>query len=74
VEKRVCLSCDVLVVNATRRAATRIEVGVRDLVRRIVDDQAQVGYSVARRLGGRVTSCAIHIVHMEEMASTGFSV
>jgi hypothetical protein len=31
----------------------RIEVGVGDLVRRIIDDQAQVGYSVAGRSGGR---------------------
>jgi hypothetical protein len=29
----------------------RIEAGVGDLVRRIGDTQAQVGYSVARRSG-----------------------
>jgi hypothetical protein len=29
---------------------------------RIRDDQTQVGYSVARRSGGQVTSCAIIIV------------
>jgi hypothetical protein len=30
------------------RAATRIDAGVEDLVQRIRDGQAQVGYSVAR--------------------------
>jgi hypothetical protein len=48
------------------RAATRIEVGLGDLVLRIGDDQAQGRYSVAGRLGGRVTPCAIHIIHVEE--------
>jgi hypothetical protein len=38
------------------------------------DDQAQAGYSVAGRLGGWVTLCAIHIIHVEEMRSAGFSV
>jgi hypothetical protein len=52
----------------------RIEEGVGDLVRRIGDDQVQVGYSVDGRLGGRVTSCAIHIIHVEETRSTGFLV
>jgi hypothetical protein len=33
----------------------RINAGLGDLVRRIRDDQAQVGYSVARRSGGWVT-------------------
>jgi hypothetical protein len=50
----------------------RIEARVGDLVRRIWDDQAHVGYSVPRRSGGRVTSCAIRSVHMEEMRSTSF--
>jgi hypothetical protein len=49
VEKRVCLSHDVLVANATWWAATMIELGVGDLVQRIKDDQAKVGYSVAGR-------------------------
>jgi hypothetical protein len=51
-----------------------IEAGVGDLVRRIRDDQAQVGYSVAGRSGGRKTSCAIHIIHMKETISAGFPV
>jgi hypothetical protein len=60
------------VANATWRAITRIEAGVGNLVWRIGDDQAQVGYSVAGRSGGRVTSCAIRIVHVDEMISVGF--
>jgi hypothetical protein len=56
------------------RALMRIKAGVGDLVWRIEDDQAQVGYSVAGRLGGWVTPCAIHIVHMEEMRRTSFLV
>jgi hypothetical protein len=52
----------------------RIKAGVGDLVWRIEDDQAQVGYSVAGRSGGWVTPCAIHIVHMEEMRRTSFPV
>jgi hypothetical protein len=49
----------------------RIEKGVGDLVRRIGDDQAQVGYLVARRSGGRVTPYVIRIIHMEETRSAG---
>jgi hypothetical protein len=52
----------------------RIEAGVGDLVQRIGDDQTQVGYSVAGRSGGRVTACAIYIIHMEEMRSTSFPI
>jgi hypothetical protein len=52
----------------------RIETGVGDLVRRIGDNQTQVGYSVVGRLGGRVTPCAIRIVHMEDTRSMGFPV
>jgi hypothetical protein len=52
----------------------RIKAGVGDLVRRIGDGQAQVRYSVARRSGGRVMSCVIHNVHVEEMRSVGFPV
>jgi hypothetical protein len=37
----------------TRQAATRIEAGVGDLVWRIRDDQAHVGYLMARRSGGQ---------------------
>jgi hypothetical protein len=52
----------------------RIETGVGDLVRRIGDNQTQVRYSVVGRLGGRVTPCAIRIVHMEDTRSMGFPV
>jgi hypothetical protein len=52
----------------------RIEVGVGDLVRMIGDDQAQVGYLVVERSGGRVTPCVIRIVHVEETRNAGFSV
>jgi hypothetical protein len=62
------------VADATWWATTRIEAGVGDLVRRIGDDQTQVGYSVAGRSGGRVTSYVIHIVHVEETRSAGLSV
>jgi hypothetical protein len=51
-----------------------IEAGVGDLVRMVRDDQAQVGYLVARLSGGLVTLCAIHIIHIEEMRSAGFLV
>jgi hypothetical protein len=47
------------------RAAMGIVVGVGDLVRRTGDGQAQVGYSVAGRSGGRVTLCAVCTVHIE---------
>jgi hypothetical protein len=53
---------------------TRIEVGVRDLVWRIGDDQAQVEKSVAKRSGGRVMLCVIRIVHVKEMRSACFLV
>jgi hypothetical protein len=42
------------------------------LVRRIGDDQPQVKYSVVGRSGGRVTLCAIRIIHVEETKSAGF--
>jgi hypothetical protein len=51
----------------------RIEVGVRDLVERTRDGQAQVGYSVAGRSRGRVTLRAICTVH-KEIRSVGFLV
>jgi hypothetical protein len=47
--------------------------GVVDLIQRTGDGQAQVGYSVAGRSGGRVTSCVVCTVH-EEMGSVGFLV
>jgi hypothetical protein len=56
----------------TWQATMTIEAGVGNLVRRIGDDQAQVGYSMDRPSGGRVTSCAIRIVHVKEMRSAGF--
>jgi hypothetical protein len=58
----------------TRRTVTRIEAGVGDLMWRLMDDQVQAKYSIARRSGGRVTSCVIRIVHVEEMRSAGFPV
>jgi hypothetical protein len=48
-------------------------IGVGDLVRRIGDGQAQVGYSVAEQSGGRMMSCAACTVHVE-MRSAGFLV
>jgi hypothetical protein len=44
---------------AVWRAAMRIVAGVGDLVQRIGDSQAKVGYSVARRSGGQVTLCDV---------------
>jgi hypothetical protein len=58
----------------TWRTTTRIEAEVGDLVQRIVDDQAQVRYSMTRRSRGRVMSCAMRIVHVEETRSVGFPV
>jgi hypothetical protein len=44
---------------------TRVEAGVGDLVQRIGDAQAQVGYSVAGQSRGRVTLCVVCAVHKE---------
>jgi hypothetical protein len=41
------------------------------MMQRIEDDQAQVGYLVAERSGGRVISCVIYTLHIE-MMSVGF--
>jgi hypothetical protein len=41
----------------------RIVVGVRDLVQRISDGQAQVGYLVAGQSRGQVTLCAVCTMH-----------
>jgi hypothetical protein len=60
------------VANATWRVTTRIEAGVGDLVWRIGNDQAQVRYSVAGWSRGRVTSYAIHIIHVEQTRSACF--
>jgi hypothetical protein len=46
-------------------AATRIAVGVGDLVQRTGDGQAHVEYSVAGRSKGRATPCAVCTVHVE---------
>jgi hypothetical protein len=43
----------------------KIMAGVGDLVQRTGDEQAQVGYSVAGRSGGRVMLCAVCTVHKE---------
>jgi hypothetical protein len=51
----------------------RIEARVGDLMQRIVDGQAQVGYSMARRSRGRVILCAVCTVH-NETGSVGFLV
>jgi hypothetical protein len=64
-ENRVCFSCGVQVTGVAWRAAMRIMVGVGDLVWRIGDGQAQVGYSVAGQLRGQVTLCAVYTVHEE---------
>jgi hypothetical protein len=46
VENRVCLSRGVQMTGAAWPATMRIMAGVGDLVQRIGDGQAQVGYSV----------------------------
>jgi hypothetical protein len=48
----------------------RMVEGVGDLVRRTTDSQAQVGYLVAERSGGRVMPCAVYTVYVE-MVSVG---
>jgi hypothetical protein len=58
----------------TWQTMTRIEAGVGDLVQRIGDDQAQVGYSMVGRSRGHVMLCVTPIIHVEEMRSTSFSV
>jgi hypothetical protein len=61
------------VTGAAWWAATRIEVGVGDLVQKTEDGQVQVGYSVARRSRGRVTLCVVCTMH-KETRSMGFLV
>jgi hypothetical protein len=73
VKNHVCLFHGVQVVGATWQAAMRIMAGIGDLVQRTRDGQAQVGYSMAGRLGGQVISCVVCTVHVE-MRSTGFLV
>jgi hypothetical protein len=48
----------------------RIVTGVGDLVQRIDDGQAQVGYSMIGRSGGRVTPCVIYNMHMETRSAS----
>jgi hypothetical protein len=49
----------------TWQTVMRIMTGVGDLVQRTEDGQAQAGYSVVGRSGGRVTLCAVCTVHKE---------
>jgi hypothetical protein len=73
VENHVCLSHGVQVTGVAWWAVTRIMTGVGDLMQRIEDGQAQVGYSMARRSRGRVMLCAVYTVH-KEMRSMSFLV
>jgi hypothetical protein len=59
-----------VVTDATWRATTRIVAGVGDLVQRIRDGQAQVGYSVVKQSGGRVTLCAVCTMHKETRSAS----
>jgi hypothetical protein len=38
------------------------------MMQKIEDDQTQIGYLMAGRSGGRVTSCVIYILHIEMMS------
>jgi hypothetical protein len=58
------------VAGAAWLAATMIVAGVGDLVQ-MTGMIAQVGYSVAGRLRGRMTPCAVYTVHVE-MRSASF--
>jgi hypothetical protein len=73
VENCVCLSRGVQVAGAIWRVVTRIVAEVGDLVQRTGDGQAQVGYLVTGRSGGRVMSYAVCTVH-KKMMSAGFLV
>jgi hypothetical protein len=73
VDNCICLSCDVQVAGAAWWTATRIMAGVEDLVQRTRDGQAQVRYSVTRRLRGPLMLCAVCTMH-EETRSAGFLV
>jgi hypothetical protein len=65
VENCICLSRGVQMTGATWWTVTRIVAGVADLVQRIRDGQAQIGYSVAGRLRDRVMLCVVCTVHKE---------
>jgi hypothetical protein len=51
---------------------TRIMIGVGDLMQRIRDGQAQVGYSVVEQSRGYVTLCVLYTY--KEMRSVSFLV
>jgi hypothetical protein len=51
VENHGCLSRGVQVTGVTWPTATSIVIGVGDMVQRTRDDQAQVRYSVDRKVG-----------------------
>jgi hypothetical protein len=53
------------VTGAAWQAVMRIKAGVRDLVQRTRDGQAQVEYSVAGRSRGQVTLCVVYTVPKE---------
>jgi hypothetical protein len=69
-ENRVFLSWGVQVIGAIWWAATRIMVGVGDLVQRTRDGQAQVRYLVAGWLRGQVTLCVVYTVHKETSSAS----
>jgi hypothetical protein len=73
VEKRVYLSHVVEVTCAVWWTVIRIEAGVGDLVQRIENDQAKIGYLVVERSRGQVTLFAVYTLH-EEMRSMSFLV
>jgi hypothetical protein len=65
-ENRACLSCGVQVAGAARRAATRIVVGVGDLVQRTGDGrtcQVLGGWAIERS-GGAM--CGLHRARGDE--------
>jgi hypothetical protein len=70
----ICIRCISVELTPDWQATMRIKAGVGELARGIGDDQAQVQYSVAGRSRGQVMLCAIRIIQIEEMRSTGFSV
>jgi hypothetical protein len=60
--------CDMVdsdMTGATWWTAMRIMTGVGDLVQRTEDNQVHIGYSVTRKLGGRVMFCTVCTVHKE---------
>jgi hypothetical protein len=65
VKNHVYLSRGVQVTGATWWTAMRIMTGVGDLVQMTEDNQVHIGYSVTRKLGGRVMFCTVCTVHKE---------